>query len=71
MPLMSQGFVMTFLTILKDTEVLCSFRLVIEGKTEKQILKSSRLELMKLEMHNTSRSLNRGGIAGFPLLRTL
>ena len=71
MPLMSQGFVMTFLTILKDTEVLFSFRLVIEGKTEKQILKSSRLELMKLEMHNTSGSLNRGGIAGFPLLRTL
>ena len=37
-------FVMTFLTILGVTEILCSFRLVLEGKTGKEILESSRLE---------------------------
>ena len=29
-------FVMTFLTILGVTEILCSFRLVLEGKTGKK-----------------------------------
>ena len=38
---------MTFLTILGVTEILCSFRLVLEGKTGKEIPKSSRLEFLK------------------------
>ena len=40
---------MTFLVILGVTEILCSFRLVLEGRIgsirEKEILESSRLEL--------------------------
>ena len=40
-------FVMTFLTILGVTEILCSFRLVLEGKTGKEIPKSSRLEFFE------------------------
>ena len=40
-------FVMTFLTILGVTEILCSFRLVIEGNTCKEIPESSRLELLR------------------------
>ena len=39
--------VMTFLTNLRVTEILCSFRLVIEGKTGKKISKSTRLEFLK------------------------
>ena len=38
-------FVMTVLTILVVMEILCSFRLVLEGKTGKEISESSRLEL--------------------------
>ena len=37
-------FIMTFLTILGVTEILCSFRLVLEGKTGKEIPESSRLK---------------------------
>ena len=33
-------FLMTFLTILGITEILCSLRLVLEGKTDKKIPKS-------------------------------
>ena len=72
---------MTFLTILGVTEILCSFRLVLEGKTVKEIPESSRLEFLKNfsannfalsdAEDNTSRPLNRGGIADLPLLRTL
>ena len=72
---------MTFLTILGVTEILCSLRLVIEGKTVKDIPKSSRLEFFEKFSENnfalsdaednTSRQLNRGGIADLPLLRTL
>ena len=72
---------MTILTILGLTEILCSFRLVLEGKTGKEIPKSSRLELLQkfLESNlalsdaedNTSGLLNRGGKADLPLLRTL
>ena len=72
---------MTFLTILEATEILCSFKLVLEGKTGKEIPKSSRLEfsekfsaynfaLLDAE-DNTSRPLNRGGIADLPFLKTL
>ena len=39
-------FIMTFLIILGVTEILCSFRLVLEGKTAKEIPKSSRLEFL-------------------------
>ena len=38
---------MTFLTILGVTEILCSFRLVLEGKTGKEKKESSRLEFLK------------------------
>ena len=72
---------MTFLTILQVTEILCSFRLVLEGKTGKEIPESPRLEFLeKFSANNfalsdaeehTSRPLNRQGIGNFPLLRTL
>ena len=67
---------MTFLTILGDTEILCSFKLVLEGKTGKQIPESSRLEFLEKfsannfalsdTEDNTSGPLNRGGIADLP-----
>ena len=38
---------MTFLTILEVIEILCSFRLVIEGKTGKEIPESSRSEFLE------------------------
>ena len=73
--------ILTFLTILGVREIWCDFRLVVEGKTVKEILKSTRLEfLQKLWANNsglsggedsTSRLLNRKGIADLPLLRTL
>ena len=72
---------MTFLSILGVTEILCSFRLAIEGKTSKEIPQSSRLEFLEKfpannvalsdVEDNTSRLLNRRGIADLPLLRTL
>ena len=72
---------MTFLTILGDTEILCSFKLVLEGKTGKEIPEPSRLEFLEKfsannfvlsdAEDNTSGPLNRGGIADLPLLRTL
>ena len=71
----------TFLTILRVTEILCSFKLVLELKTGKEIPESSRLEFKEkfsannfplLDAEgNTSGLLNRGGIADLPLLRTL
>ena len=74
-------FVMTLLTILGVMETLCSFRLVLEGKTGKEIPESSRFEFLEKFLannfalsdaeDNTSGPLNRGGIADLPLLRTL
>ena len=74
-------FVMTFLTILGVKEILCSFRLVLEGKTGKEIPELSRFEFLEKFLandfalsdaeDNTSGPLNRGGIADLPLLRTL
>ena len=74
-------FAMTFLTILRVTEILRSFRLVLEGKASKAIPESSRLEyLEKFSENNFALSdvedntfgpLNRGGIADLSLLRTL
>ena len=71
-------FVITFLTIL---DILCSFRLVLKGKTGKEIPESSRIEFLEKFLannfalsdaeDNTSGPLNRGGIADLPLLRTL
>ena len=62
-------------------ETLCSFRLVLEGKTDKEVPESSRLEFLEkfplkkfalsYSQGNTSRPLNRGGIADLPLLRAL
>ena len=72
---------MIFLTILGYTEILCSFKLVLEVKTGKEIPESSRLEFLEKFLannfafsdaeDNTSRPLNSGGIADLPLLRTL
>ena len=69
-------FVMTFLTILGIMKI-CSFRLVLEGKTGKEITESSRLDFIEKfsannfalsdARDNTSALLNRGGIAGLPL----
>ena len=74
-------FTMTFLVNLGVTEILCSFRLVLEGKRGKEIPDSSRLEFLEKFLannfalsdveNNTSGPLNRGGIADLPLLRTL
>ena len=61
------------------TEILCSFKLVLEGKTGKETPESSRLEFKeKVSANNfalsdaednTSDPLNRGGIADLPLSR--
>ena len=74
-------FIMTFLTIVGVMDILCSFRLVLEGKTGKEIPESSRFEFLEKFLandfalsdaeDNTSGLLNRGGIADLPLLRTL
>ena len=66
------------------TEILCfqiSFKLVLAGKTGKEIPESSRLEFLEKfsannfalsdAKDNTSRPLNRGGITDLPLLQTL
>ena len=45
-------FVMTFLTILVVREILFSLRLVLVGKTEKEIPKSSRLEFIEKFLAN-------------------
>ena len=63
------------------TEILCSFKLVLEGKTGKEIPESSRLKFIeKLSANNFALSdaednisgpLNRGGITDLHLLTTL
>ena len=72
---------MTFLTILGVTEIICSFKLVLEGKAGKEIPEPSRLKFLEKFLANnfalsdaeddTSGPLDRGGIADLPLLRTL
>ena len=74
-------FVMTFLTILGGREILCSLRLVLEGKTGKKIPESSRLEFLEKFLannfalsyvkDNTFGPFNRRGIAVLSLFRTL
>ena len=54
-------------------DILCSFRLVLEGKTGKEILEkflANNFAFSDAE-DNTSGPLNRGDIADLPLLRTL
>ena len=73
--------IISFLTILQVIEILCSFRLVLEGKTVKEIPKSSRLEFLEnfsannLALSdaedNISEPLNGGGTADLSLFRTL
>ena len=72
---------MTFLTILGVTEILCSFRLFLEGETGKEIPGSSRSEfsvkflannfVLSDAEDNTSGPLNRGGLTDLPFLKTL
>ena len=72
---------MALLTILRVREILCSFRLVLEGKPCKEISESSRLEFFKKVFSKQfcfvrcrkqhPRLLNRGGIVDLPFLRTL
>ena len=45
-------FIMTFLTILGVKEILCSFRLILEGKPGKEIPESSRLEFLEKFLAN-------------------
>ena len=64
---------MTFLTILGVMEIFRCFRLVLEGKTSKEIPESSRLEFLEkflantfalsVAEGNTSSLFNRGDIA--------
>ena len=72
---------MTFLTIFRVTEILCSFKLVLEEKTSTDIPESSRLQFLeKFSANNfalidaedsNSKLLNEEGKADLPLLRTL
>ena len=72
---------MTFLTISEVTEILCSFKLVLEREARKEIPESLRLEFLEkfsannlalLDAEdNNSRPLDRGGISDLLLLRTL
>ena len=62
-------------------DILCSFRLVLEGKTGKEIPESSRFEFSEKflannfalsdAVDNTPGPLRRGGITDLHLLRTL
>ena len=75
------SLVMTFITSLKVTEIFCSFKLVLEGKTGKERLESSRSEFIEKFLANDfalsdaegniSGSLNERGIANLSLLKTL
>ena len=74
-------FAMTFLTILGVMDILRSFKLVLEGKTGKEIPEASRFKFLEKFLasnfalsdteDNTSGPLNRGGIADLSSLRTL
>ena len=73
-------FVINFLNILEVAEILCSFRLVREGKAGKEIPESSMIRVLRFfannfalsdAEHNTFGRFNRGAFADLPLLRTL
>ena len=63
------------------TEILCSLKLLLEGKTGNEIPELSRLEFLEKFLannfafldaeDNTFGQLNRGDIVDLPLLRTL
>ena len=64
---------MAFLIVLGLTEILCSFRLVLEGKICKEIPESSRLKFLEPFSANNFASSDAedktsGGIADLPLL---
>ena len=64
-------FVMIFSTVLGVTEILCSFKLVLQGKIDKEMPDSSRLDFLEKFLgnnvafsdaeENTHNPLNRGG----------
>ena len=66
---------MMLLTIPGVTKILCSFKLVLEGKAVQRCLSYQNFSANNFAFldaeDNTSRPLNRGGIADLPLLRTL
>ena len=66
---------MTFLTILGVTEILCSFRLVLEGETGKEIPESSILEFLgKFSANNLLYQMQKTThprVKDLPLLRRL
>ena len=72
---------MAFLTIFTVIEILYTFRFVLEGKTGKEIPKSSILEFLEKfltnnfalseEEDNTCGPWNRRDVADLPLLKTL
>ena len=43
---------MIFLTVLRVTEILCSFWLVVEGTPGKDLPESSRLKFLKKSLRN-------------------
>ena len=45
-------FIMTFVTIVGVMEILCNFKLVLEGKTGKEIPESSRFEFLEKFLTN-------------------
>ena len=59
---------MTFLTILGLTETLCSFKLVLEEKTGKEISESSTLEFLEKFSANNSALSDAKGNTSEPLL---
>ena len=72
---------MTFLTISGVTEIFCSFRLVLDEKTSRDVSDSSRLDFSEMFIannfalmdaeSNTFGPLNRGNIANLRFLRSL
>ena len=67
---------MTILTIVGVTEILCSFRQVLKGRTGKRISEASRLKFLEKILGNnfalsdakgnTSGLFNKGGIVDLP-----
>ena len=70
-------FVMTFLTVLGVTKILCSYRLVLQGKTSKEIPESLTLRFLENNFalsdveDNTFMPMSRAGIADLNLFRKL
>ena len=63
---------MIFLTILGVTEILCGFRLVLEGKTGKEVPESSRLQFLeKFLANNFALSDAEDNTSGLLAIKTL